>query len=609
MRSFDSLLQLLSFAMFSLAAAVGVPLPCSLPPRPEQPALLRVAPKDSIAFLSWSGARPADAEAHNRSERLAAEPQLQALVAQLRQALLGMVGGDGEAALVRRALEVGSGALQRPGCAFVQRMQYRPRRELRGGIVLKLDEQLQGARAVMGALDLLLSQQLQVERAEPLEVDGVVFRRLPLPKPELFVGYGELDGWFALVVGEEVARQVVAGLRNRDPGLAAHPDYAQLAPGAAVAQPCTRAFLDVQALQRLLGESHGEHWLRLLQALGLQGATAAVATAGLEGDGFCARLRLAVPERKGLLAALGDRPLRPEELLQIPADAELAAAVRGDLALAFRSGIGALGSLGGGAPEQFEGRFAELVLQLTGVRWQQDLLAPLGDQLTLWSAPSQGSFAGSGLCASVLLRDGAAFGTTLQQAMAALGERLPGKQQARAAGKRLRRGQGGIDAFEHGDRRCWWIDPLDAELPVAPAWTATQQHLLASLLPQPLKASLDAEAAGDDGQRLLRGKALQGLGDAEAMLCIDLQRLLANGYPALLVLLQAVSNEWQREGFAFDLADLPPPAALLPHLGPELLTLRRVDGGLQLQRTGTLPVVEPLALILAIGFGSMLVDG
>lgn len=602
----DPVYRFVSFLMFALVTAVGVPLPFSVPPRPEEPALQRVAPKDCIAFLSWSGAAVADPKSTNQTVQLAAEPEVQAMVRQLRQALAGFVGGDQPGSqLLRQIVNVGTAALQRPGCAFVHQLQYRPRRELTAGVVLELDDAMPGAKALMTALALQMTERLHGERHDDLELDGVTFHALPMQQQGPFLAWAEIDGWFAFAIGEEVAAQIVAGLRRGDAGLQGNTDYARLAPQCSVAQPSTRAFLDVQAMLRIMANSGGGMWVDTLTALGLKDATAVVATSGLEGKGFCSRLRIGVPQPAGLLAAF-DRPIGQDDLIQIPIDANVAVAAHAQPA-ALEAGILELFSaFFGPTVRTTYDRFANAFLARTNVSWHDGLIARLGSDLAIWNAPSQGGALFTGAVASIRLQDGPGFGTALQQAMAAIAEFAPSKAKLAAAGQRRPRGGSYLEQFRHGDQLCWWSDSWDSDFPFAPAWTATRDHMLIALMPQPLKATLDAAGVPNPDRSLLRLPELNKRGNAVLLCQLDAKGMAHDGYAALLVLLQSASGEWQRHGFDFDLAYLPQPAALLPHLGRELTVLESVDGGFLLQRTGTLPIADPLFAALAFGYGIML---
>ncbi|MFT4515295.1 MAG: hypothetical protein ACI91B_004009, partial [Planctomycetota bacterium] len=73
---------------------------------------------------------------------------------------------------------------------------------------------------------------------------------------------------------------------------------------------------------------------------------------------------------------------------------------------------------------------------------------------------------------------------------------------------------------------------------------------------------------------------------------------------AMLVGFQAISYEWQSDGFAFDLSHVPRLESLLPHLGSELTVLEATLGGFRVTRRGSLPVFD--ALLISCGAACML---
>src|SRR5262245_33173563 len=78
----------------SLAGLIGTPLPVPLPPLPEDPALVRAAPADCNLFVEWFGSGAPVAGTGNRSERLAAEPEVRQLVERLLAAARGVLAAE-----------------------------------------------------------------------------------------------------------------------------------------------------------------------------------------------------------------------------------------------------------------------------------------------------------------------------------------------------------------------------------------------------------------------------------------------------------------------------------------------------------------------------------
>jgi hypothetical protein len=301
---------------------IGLPSPLPLPPLPEDPALLRVAPADTALFVEWFGGGPPAAQTKNRSEQLAAEPEVRAMVAQLALGCRAMIEqqagkrpqGQGLLAL----FDQGIAALQRPGCAFV--VQLRP---FEGGIVVSMGEHAGAlATAFAGALALLEPGRMEVGRST---FGGVEFQTLVLPRDLGTIGWAAIDGYFAVALGEGALKQIAAGLRQQDAGLGGLPALQQLRDGGKVERPVLRTYASVAHLVGQAPFANG-----LWKALGVAGATAALAESGLEGDGFVSRLQLALPQAEGLLGVLRGQPLSQDDLALVPDDATVALALRAD---------------------------------------------------------------------------------------------------------------------------------------------------------------------------------------------------------------------------------------------------------------------------------------
>jgi hypothetical protein len=240
------------------------------------------------------------------------------------------------------------------------------------------------------------------------------------------------------------------------------------------------------------------------------------------------------------------------------------------------------------------GRFLVEAKQSSGVHVRDDLMANADDCVVAWSAPSQGGLLFTSAVAAVPLRDGKAFGKSLQAMWEQMTNVAPNKAGERAKGRALSWHEAYLEHFEHHGCKVWWVDLIDHNVPFALSWTSTAGHFLFGLQPQPLRSAIDASQQPDFDHALARQPVVARRGKATAMLYLDVHGILAQAYPPLLLLLQAGSLGWQRDGFDFDLADVPRLQALLPHVGPELVTFEPTQDGCLVTRRGSLPVLDPL---------------
>lgn len=582
---FAEFLRHMFLVMASALGLVGIPLPLPLPPLPEDPALLRAAPQGSLLYVQWFGAGTPAANPGNRSERLAAEQEVRVMVDTLMAATRSMleaeVGKAPQATQALSAFDLLVAALQRPGCAFLIDLQ-----PLAAGLVVQFGDAAVAADATVAAAFTALTGQAELSTED---IAGVPFRGVTIGDGP-FVGTAAVEGYLCVAVGKDAAAQMVAGLRNQDQGLAGHPALAPLRAGTKVERPVLRtwAALDTLAAKAPFAS-------RFWGPLGVDKVHAAFAESGLEGDGFVSRLQLAVPKPTGLLVELGARPLSQDDLVLVPADATIAFALRGSDGGFENLLLGVLGALSGQPPERDWLQFQEQVQRTAGVQVRDDLLKNVGDCVVAWSAPSQGGIGFTGAVAAVPLRDGETFTRNLTAMWEKMTDVAPNKARERAENRRIGH-RAYLEQFEHGGTRVWWVDLIDRDMPFAFSWTATSNHFLFGLLPQPVRCAIDASREPNFDRALARSPLIARRGPAAAMLYLDLAGLLQQAYAPGLMLLEIVSMAWQRDGFDFDLADVPRLQVLRPHLGQELTVLEAVPGGFRLVRRGSLPVFDPLLI-------------
>ena len=74
-----------SFLMMMLLGGGGMGVPLGVPPLPEDPVLAKIAPEDCLLYFSSSGMAKPDSKSTNQTEKLFAEPEVQAAVAEVEK--------------------------------------------------------------------------------------------------------------------------------------------------------------------------------------------------------------------------------------------------------------------------------------------------------------------------------------------------------------------------------------------------------------------------------------------------------------------------------------------------------------------------------------------
>jgi hypothetical protein len=584
----------LTLLLSLLAGFLPLPLPWSLPPLPENPALLRAVPADAVLFVQWHGTAPTADQTRNRTERLLAEPELLELRARALSALRAtFTAGAGEhAATVAESVDLVARALARPGCAFLGPIDPRRPGDVGAAVIAELGDGIEEATRTMRKLESLAAlalPQVGAETAQPPSIDGVQFRALSLHPQAPRILWAACDGHLVIALGEALPASIVAGLRGgAGKSLADNPRFAALRDATTVARPATRSFVDFAAILDKLGGLLGERERALLKALGVTDLQGLYTTGGLDGDGFAMRTTIGLREASGPFAWLGKQPIGRADLAIVPADADLALALRLDPLTVLQGALAVIEAIEPGARAGFERDVSGPLQAATGLRLEQDLLAPLGDCITAWNAPSQGGLLGSGATLAIAIDDPATFQPAFERLMAHFADSDPKRNDE--SGRRQR----GVflEQTRFGAHTAWFLNTIGDDFPLAPAWCATDRHLLVSFFPQPIKAAV--RRGPDVETSLARHALLAGDERAAALLFADERRLFDQVYPLLHPLGQLLVSELQHEGTPLDITALPTAGAIRPHLVPSLLEVRRTEVGWQVVRRGTLPALDPL---------------
>ncbi|MFK7742835.1 MAG: hypothetical protein AB8H80_21165, partial [Planctomycetota bacterium] len=583
---FGDFLRHVSLVFASYLGLLGIPAPLPVPPMPEDSALLRVAPADSMLFVEWFGAGPANDDPTNRTERLAAEPEVHAAILKLVESGREMVSHQTRGVPNQeQPLEIYDHVLtlmQKPGCAFVRSMT-----PFQGGLVVHAGND---AHKVLRTINTVLQDTLSdgAPRSKKT-IDGVEFDTIALSKGMEFVGWAAIEGYFVVSVGDAAARQAIAGIGNKDPGLRGKAGLTKLLEGTKVERPMLRTFAAVDQIVEELPWTK-KFW----EPLGLSNVTAALSESGLEGDGFVARTQLSVAKPTGLFGNLRGRPLSVDDLALIPGDATTALAMRCKEGSLEQTGLLLASSLAGEDPTPAWERTLDRFRAQFQIDLSTGLIAQLDDCAAAWNSPSQGGLGFTAAAASLPLKDASAFGENLTSMWRSLEDVAPNKERKLEQGGRIRSFGGYLDTFTYRGIKAWWIDHIHRDFPFGLSLTNTDRHGLMAIQPQALRSAIDASMAPNFDKALVREPVVARRGNATAMLYLNLKGVLNQGYGALLPTFQMASHEMHNEGFGFDLSDIPRLATLAPHLGPELVVLEPIEAGYRMTRRGTLPVLDSL---------------
>ena len=183
-----------SFLSLFLLSILAMPLPVGVPPLPEDPALLRVAPRGTMVYIEWFGTAEPDPNSRNKTEALLAETEVQqmlrGIVSAIRSSAEREAGGN---EIVGELFDLGMLALRRPGCFFLSRLDLPPKPlSIQAGLVINLGEEAQNVNLTLRKMESLMVGNfpagLPIETRNPAPVDGVQFRSLPMASGPMAAG-------------------------------------------------------------------------------------------------------------------------------------------------------------------------------------------------------------------------------------------------------------------------------------------------------------------------------------------------------------------------------------------------------------------------------------
>lgn len=421
------------------------------------------------------------------------------------------------------------------------------------------------------------------------------------PFPVRAFRQGDLVG---LAIGFEQETQAIAGAAADSPKpLATTSANFQAALGQVQKEPLFVLYGDLEAIQRLVEQGIRfdnnprdlEMWLKVRDALGIDGLKRLILTGGFDGADFSTQLFLAAPApRAGLLTMLDAQPISDDLLRSIPKNASWMGAKRLDLAKLLTEVRTAAGKVDPQAQRFFDMGLSA-AQAATMVNLQTGLFEALGDEWAVYNNPEN---TGRGLLGIALLNR-LRKPQDAQRSLSRLELFLDNTINGQLAQQRM---QVRFDQLAAGDLKIHY-----ASLPlVSPAWVIRDNTLYAALYPQFLLTEAQPPA---QGQSILENPGFvalrKRLGGEKAWVLsyVDLPNTAGNGYQSLLAISQ----------FGLGMADLfnvktpplvlPPLSTIRPHLSPAGIAAWTDEAGLHVKCLTPFPGAEILAVPTSAALG------
>jgi len=554
----------------------GLGIPMGVPPAPEDPLMARIAPDDCLFYTTWSGMAKPDPDSENHTEQLLAEEEIQQLIAKLEPTLRGLLNkaaeesGDPQAKLAAElAPKWGKILLTRTGCIYVSKFAMGPAGpDVEGGFVLKTEGDGQDVEDTIVKMIRDAGQEITA-----VKVDGGTYHQIHPGEGAPAITFGVRGKYFVAAVGEKALDNLFDSVRAGTPKW-----LDELRENMPVERTSTVAYANVGSIiEKALAFAPDPRIGGMLEVFGLDNITSYASVTGLDETGFVNRSLLGVDgETKGLLAALDVEPLTADEVKHIPGDTLLAVGLRLDAAKVFDEIVRIAGTVEPGADAEFKDQIGQAE-EMVGFKIREELIGSLGSTWTLYSSRSNGGILGS-WCATVSVRDP----MTLQKVHEAL-LKFAAMMSEDEDAPRIRKSS-------FADHDIYYLDIPD-DVPLAPSWCVTQEHVVFGLFPQTVKAHLIRKTDENSlANRKDVAKVFEGDGKTLFLTYIDTKPFFELIYPFLQMGLQMASAELGRgTGIDLDPALLPSVGCISKHLQPTIGSVQRSEAGFEAVSRQTLP--------------------
>lgn len=594
-------------AIVWLLAISGIGMPPSVPPLPEDPAVMNVAPEKCLVYLSSAGTAEADPNSPNQTEQLMAEPEVRRMANEIeravREALKNFASQDvlSPGLSADEIVELGKTLTTRPLTAYVSDAQISRRGPIfRGGIVINCSDRLDKMKALV---DRMLKS-VPPKYVEKVQIDGAEWTSIkftPLVKATL----GFKDERFYLALGDGELQEMLARGRGESPKW-----LAELREKMPVERTSTIIYVNTQAVMQLGLPLAGPKVGRIVDAVGFDNVTSLASVSGLDKEGFVTKTLWSIDGRpRGFFRLAEIEPLAPGDLTVVPQDATFAAAFKVDPAKMFDVISEIIEKIEPDAKKEFDHAF-EIMAEQYGLNMRDDILAPLGDTWRIYDSPSEGGVI-SGLTAVVEVKDHKRAAETLRKLNDLWDTWL--KEQAnethgdphlldRVCYLRSMR----VERLEFNGEVIHSFNGMLLGPPCTPAWCLTDKELIISLNPQGIKGYL---SRGKDFKSLAGvpevAELFQGDSGPMKFAYCNSQRIFDILYPAVLSSANFSALRLRLAGIDMNTSMIPSARAIRPHLRPSVMSARRVPSGIEIIERRTVPGPS-VAALAPVGVGALI---
>jgi hypothetical protein len=588
--------DILLFWIFTGSSLLG------LPPGERDSQLVKSVPPQTLVYFEWT-ARGAGQAGAKGIDGFAADAEVRQFFSQLEAALKNEKPDSNRSR--RQVMHLLNRLSTHPGCLFLG-FEPQPASNpgvasliaklggLHGGIILSTGNET-------GQLWRQINQVLT-------DVPGFAFdaskltQQIPIPIPGYHLELHREGSRIIVALGAGTLDRVRNGLLGLIPGLDTNPRFIGSLNRVAVPNISTIGWIDGQGIINSTTTALGPLGVLIrpvLTMLRVDALDHVVQSSGVEDGTMVQRIFVFTGGRTdGILVLLAGQPIQPQNLGDIPADADLAFSTSINLTAIYQEARTLLATARPLSVRVFDEAVKQFESDI-GLKIVDDVLPAFGDILTAFDSPSAGGLIATSLVVSLEVRNTPKALIAFDGLMKLLERGVSANQAISGRGESVF-----VRRQQFLDHTVYCVNTVSRNPgrgpSLMPTFCLTDRHLHFSLHPQAMKSHLRFLTSPDDRLKSpIDANNFLTTGDHLFRGYLNGPRVYGIFCAAIPYLGQNFLSHIEAEGFEFDAFSIPSAKAVIPYFGDTTAVISRQKDGVLIETRNSPPVLAIIALLSA----------